>query len=228
MLQTRIVERDWRVATDAELVDASLDRSAGAFAALMERYNRKLYRAARAITANDAEAEDVVQEAWTRAFTQLAGFRREARLSTWLVRIAVNEALGRRRAQRVSVPIDAVDEVVLYSIIPLQERPLDQEGDVFRSQIRRVLEKAIDGLPDDFRVVFVMRAVEDLDVDEVAGLLGIAPATVRSRMFRARALLREHLDRALYPRLTDVFPFAGARCRCITRRVLAAVKLEVD
>ena len=214
---------DWSLLPDLALVEPIVSGELGAFAALMGRYNRKLYRAARSITGDDAEAEDVVQEAWTRAYAHLREFRGEARLSTWLVRIAVNEALARMRRRRPVVDVTAIDAQPTSSVMMFPFPALDQESDLSRTQVRVMLESAIDLLPPPFRTVFVLRAIEDLSVDEIAAQLGIPPATVRTRMHRARALLRKELEKGLNTCLADVFPFGGMRCRAMTHRVLTAI-----
>ena len=195
---------------------------AGAFEQLMRRHNRTLFRTARAILRDDAEAEDAVQEAYLRAYRSIGAFRGEAKLSTWLVRIVANEALERRRkaARRAGiVPIHAgVEEHELEQ--QAGTRPPEGPADLAeRRELRRLLEAKIDGLSDAFRAVFVLRAVEELSVEETAAALGLPEATVRTRFFRARGRLRE----ALSPELKEAFAFAGARCDRIVARVMAMV-----
>lgn len=153
----------------------------------MRRHNRMLYRVARAILRDDAAAEDALQEAWLRAYRAMDTFRGEAKLSTWLVRIVVNEALTRRRKeQRQAGPAQEAERATLP-----QDEP---EGMARRSELRRRLEAEIGDLPDAFRAVFVLRAVEELSVAETAAALHIPEATVRTRFFRARGQLREALS----------------------------------
>ena len=174
---------------------------------------------------DDAEAEDAVQQTYVTAFAKLADFRGEASLATWLTRIAINEALGRRRRERPTVDPSALDgEGSLGSQIipfPLMPMPADPERDAARHQIRQILERAIDELPDAFRSVFVMHEIEDMSVEETADFLGVQPATVKTRLHRARRLLRQALDAKLASALTDTFHFDGARCRHTTDAVLA-------
>jgi RNA polymerase sigma-70 factor (ECF subfamily) len=226
MDRVRIKQADWARAPDSELLAHIGSGEMEAFAALMQRYNRQLYRAARGVTGDDAEAEDVVQEAWTRAYAHLAEFRGESQLSTWLVRIAVNEALGRRRRSRPVVAIDQLGEQPMSSVILFPGGATDQESDLSRQQVRTMLEQAIDALPPPFRAVFVLRVVEEVAVDEIAAHLHISEATVRTRMHRARAMLRKELEKGLATCLADVFPFDGARCAAVTRRVLAAIAAQ--
>jgi RNA polymerase sigma-70 factor (ECF subfamily) len=185
---------------------------------LMRLHNRTLYRTARAIVRDDAEAEDVVQEAYIQGYRALSTFRGESKLSTWLVRITANEALMRcRRKLRRTTSARDVETDQLIS----DER--GPESDAERAQMRRLLETRIDALPDPFRTVFMLRAVEELSVEETAAALGIPEATVRSRYFRARGLLRKRMAGDFDTTCRDAFAFAGARCDRIVRRVLAIV-----
>jgi RNA polymerase sigma-70 factor (ECF subfamily) len=188
------------------------------FELLMRRYNRRLFRVARAVLRDDGEAEDVAQDAWVRAYAHLAGFEGRARFSTWLTRICVNEALARARRARRLEPLDPDDDA--------QETPMSTatpEQQASDGELRRVLEQAIDALSESFRTVFVMRTVEGLSVAETAECLGVAEETVKTRAFRARALLQ----RAIVERLDSVagraFDFQGARCDRIVARVLERI-----
>jgi RNA polymerase sigma-70 factor, ECF subfamily len=201
--------------TDTELIGKILAGDMGAMETLMRLHNRTLYRTARAILRDDAEAEDAVQEAYLQAYRKLATFRGESKLSTWLVRIAANEALMRRR--RNPVPAGAPEQPE-----PVSEAPGPQD-DAERAQMRRLLEAHIDALPDGYRAVFVLRAVQELSVEETAVALAIPRATVRSRYFRARGLLRTWVG-ALNTTSSDAFAFAGARCDRIVRTVLSVLE----
>jgi RNA polymerase sigma-70 factor (ECF subfamily) len=212
--------------TDTELIDAVREGDLRALEALMRRHNRTLYRTARAILGDDAEAEDAVQEAYLRAYRSLDGFRGEAKLSTWLVRIAANEALmrRRRRARTAAVfPLDAAAAPSEEWSTVMSDRP-GPEHDAARAEMRRIIEARIDSLPEGYRAVFVLRALEELTVEETAAALEIPEATVRTRFFRARALLRESLAREVDRGIEDAFSFAGERCDRIVANVLAAVK----
>jgi len=210
--------------TDQELVDLASQRDEAAIRTITKRHNRRIYRVARAILRNDVEAEDVVQETYVRALTGLAGFRGEAALGTWLTRIAINEALGRLRRQRPTVDWDTVGEQprIQAEIIqfPASAMTGDPERTMAQSEIRNVLEKAIDSLPDGFRMVFVTRIVEGMSVEETAEALGLRPETVKTRLHRARSLLRDTLEKELGPALTDTFPFDGRRCERMTDAVV--------
>lgn len=215
--------------SDAELVSLALAGNDAAFAQIMRRYNRLLFRTARSILKNDDDTQDVVQEAYLRAWRALATFRSDARLSTWLVRIAVNEALGRlRRNGAQVVPLNAaMDTDSDPPEMQMQANPDDQpERAAMRTQVRQQIEARIDTLPDAFRTVFMLRGVEELSVEEVALALGIPEATVRSRFFRARGILREGLSRDIDLAIDDAFSFAGPRCDSIVERVLAKIVHE--
>jgi RNA polymerase sigma-70 factor, ECF subfamily len=207
---------------DVELVAHAKAGDARAFRAIMERHNRRLYRVARTLLRDDDEAEDVVQEAYLRAFAALSSFRGEASLATWLTRITLNEALGRKRRQRPTVTLDVVDAMQESSaqIIRFPNMSIDPERSAAQREIQKILEASIDALPEPFRVVFVMREVEEMSIEETAGFLGIRPETVKTRLHRARRLLRESLDERLASTLKDTFPFAGPRCERITAAVL--------
>jgi len=214
-------------APDVELAVRVAAGEPAAFEALMRRHNRALFRTARAILRDDAEAEDALQEAYLQAYGAIANYRAEAKLSTWLARIVANEALMRvrkRTRRAVIVPLqpgaseDEIDE------IPDDNMDDKPERSAQRSEIRRLLEAQIDLLPDDYRVVFVLRAVEELSVEETAEALGIPPATVRTRLFRARSLLREALASKIDLACEEAFSFAGERCDRIVAHVLERMK----
>ena len=210
--------------SDVDLAARAANGDEQAFEAIMRRHNRLLFRTARSILKNDAETEDALQEAYLRAWRALAGFRADAKLSTWLVRIVINESLGRLRRRGAQViPLDAALDVAGHEPEALMEDDPDQRPDrvAMRAEVRRLMEARIDTLPDAFRTVFMLRAVEELSVEEVAVALEIPEATVRTRFFRARGLLREGLSRDVDLAIGDAFSFAGARCDRIVAGVLA-------
>jgi len=219
---TRVIDLD--ALGDAQLVQLALQRDSGAFRLIMRRHNRRLYRVARAVTRDDNEAEDVVQEAYCLAFANLSRFRGDSSLASWLTRIALNEALGRLRRRRPTVELSTLDaesqdEMRIISF-PLTTANADPERAVAQREIRRLMERAIDDLPETFRMVFVMREIEELSVEETADFLGIPQATVKTRLHRARRLLRQTLDEQLGPTFADAFPFEGMRCARMADRVL--------
>lgn len=202
---------------------AADDRSA--FGLLMRRHNQLLYRTARSILRDDADAEDAVQDAYVHAYRAMRSFRGDSKLSTWLVRIVVNEALGRlrkrnRHAQvfQLNGQVDAVEDTMDESMG--KTTPEQPDSAALRAETRRLLETAIEQLPDAYRTVFVLRAVEEMTAEETAAVLDIPQATVRTRFFRARGLLRESLSREIDFALPDAFAFAGARCDRIVTGVL--------
>jgi RNA polymerase sigma-70 factor (ECF subfamily) len=214
---------------DAALVGRVRGKDQAAFEMLMRRYNGRLFRVARAIVKDDAEAEDVLQDAYLDAYRHIGGFRGQSHVATWLTRIVINHALmrlRRHRRDRVVVPFardEAHDNEGVENTVPdrTTESPT---AATLRGEIRRLLERRIDELPVAFRTVFVMREVEDMSVDETAAALGIAPATVRTRLFRARALLREALARDMDSATLDVFGFAGERCDRVVAGVLVRLR----
>ncbi len=214
---------------DAELASLAATGDAAAFRLIMERNNGRLYRVARAVLKNDGEAEDAVQEAYVRAFTRLAAFRGESSLSTWLTRIVLNEALGRVRRRRPTEEIAAVEKAAESGadVIPFPgaSPEADPETAAARREIAGLLERAIDALPDPVRLAFVLREVEGMSGEETAAQLAIPEATVKTRLHRAKRLLRKALQAEIGPALTDAFPFAGRRCVRTTEIVLARLGL---
>lgn len=206
------------------LVRRALARDPDACRAIIKIHNQRLYRIARGVVRNDAEAEDIVQEAYMRAFASLGAFRGEASLSTWLSRIVINEALGRLRKRK---RIAAVPENPEARIIPFPLNPSDDpERTMAQRQILGLVERATDSLPDVYRSVFVARVVEGLSIEETADLLGVRPETVKTRLHRARALVRKALDDEIGPVLLDAFPFAGRRCERLTQAVMKRLGFE--
>jgi len=211
-------------ADDADLIRRSIAGDEQAFRIIMSRYNRRLYRLARGIVRNDADAEDIVQEAYIKAFMHLASFRGDSSLATWLSRIAINEALGKLRRRRPLSEERRLDDAYRYQaqVIPFPQSAAadDPERTMAQRQILQLVEQATDDLPENFRLVFVTRVIEGMSVEETAGILGIPPETVKTRLHRARKLMREQLDKKIGPVLMDAFPFAGKRCERVTQAVL--------
>jgi len=228
MTQSTVPRTAGTLADERSLVERAKSGDQSAFRAIMEQNNRRLYRVARAVMKDDTEAEDVVQETYLRAFFNLSKFRGESSLSTWLTRIVLNEALGRKRKQRAMVTLETVETAQETSAQIIQFPAMTTETDPERSaaqhEIRQLLERAIDALPEPFRVVFVMRDVEEISIEEAAIHLGIRPETVKTRLYRARRLLRQSLGGQLASTLKDTFPFAGVRCARITEAVLSRLK----
>jgi RNA polymerase sigma-70 factor (ECF subfamily) len=212
--------------SDADLCASAQQGSERAYAAIIRRHNRRLFRIARSILKNDAEAEDALQDAYVQAFLHLDKLRDATNLSAWLGRITANEALGRLRRRRPTVGLDEIEEKeahddsigdnVLGSI-----RREDPEAMVAHREVGRILEKAVDQLPQNFRTVFVACAIEQMSIEETAACFSLPPNTVKTRYHRAKRLLRQSLGAEFAAALPDIFPFAGTRCDRFTARVLA-------
>src|SRR3954469_9263860 len=213
---------------DAALVQRARDREEAAIRELMQANNRRLYRLAAALLRNDGEAEDVVQETWVRAFTHLDSFRGESSFATWLSRIAMNEALGRLRRQGPSVELSTLPPGALEAQIiqfPLSAASEDPEKTMAQREIQHVVEHPIDDLPEAFRIVFITRVIEGMNVEETADILGLKPETVKTRLHRARTMLRENVEKKIGPVVLEAFPFAGKRCERLTEAVLKRLGL---
>jgi RNA polymerase sigma-70 factor (ECF subfamily) len=215
---------------EAQLIERARQNDCAAIRLIIKQQNRRLYRIARSIVRDDSEAEDALQEAYLRAFSNLDAFRGEARLGTWLARIVINEALTCLRRRRPAMDIDLLAERPALSAqiisIPHANPALDPETTMAQREIRALLERAIDKLPDAFRGVVVARLVEGMGVQETAELFGILPQTVKTRLHRGRALLRREMEKHFGPVLGDAFPFAGRRCDRLTENVLARLGLS--
>jgi RNA polymerase sigma-70 factor, ECF subfamily len=218
-----------RGAHDGELLKRARQGDAAAFDRLIRRHDKHLYRIARSVLPDEQEAEDVVQETYIRAFTGLRGFRGAASFRTWLTRIALNEAIRRRqRGRPAMVNLDALHAAQERSRQPIHSltaRDHDPELATAHSQIRKMLEEAIDTLPMAFRIVFIMRDVEEIGIGDTAKLLGLREETVKTRLHRARRMLREHLGEQFASALKDVFPFEKPRCNALVQRLLDQVGL---
>lgn len=215
--QLRTAQDDSRIAC---LVAAG-NRSA--FESLMRRYNRRLYRLARALLRDETEAKDALQDAYLCAYRSIGQFRGNSAISTWLSRIVLNECLARKRrtTRRQNVVPIVSWESNMKSVADVAD-PAERPDNAFsRAQMRSVLERKVSDLPEIFRVVFVMRSVEELSVEETAQCLGIPEETVRSRHFRAKGLLRESLAKDVDVAEHDIFDFQGVHCDGIVTNVLA-------
>jgi len=217
---------DYEALDDAVLAGLVAIRDPAAVRLVTTRNNQRLFRAAFAILGNRAEAEDVVQSAYLRAFAAIRSFEGRSSLSTWLTRITINEALGRVRATRrrrahledssVAVLDDYREKLMQGSM------SVSPDKAQARAELRRIMEQAIAALPEPFRLVFVLREIEDMDVETVSQTLGILPATVKTRHLRARRRLQQALAPEVKDALTGSFPFAGADCEAMTERVVRA------
>lgn len=219
---------DYAALEDAELARLCAHRDADAVRHVLTANNQRLFRAAWSILKDRSEAEEAVQAAYVAAFSSIERFEGRSSLSTWLTRIAVNEALGRLRSQRrrrASLEAEGVPVLDAYreKLMAGSETP-QPDAAVAREQLRRLLEHAIGEMPEIFRTVFVLREVEGLSVEETAEALDIPAATVKTRSLRARKRLQEMLAPEVHEALTGTFPFAGADCAALTERVMAALR----
>ena len=218
---------DYESLDDAALARLVAARDVEATRLVTARNNQRLFRAAWSILRDRDAAEDAVQAAYLRAFAALDAFEGRSSLSTWLTRIAINEALGRvraakrRRAQLESASVTFIDDY-REKLMRGSIEGTAPDAELARGQVRALLEQAIAGLPDDFRLVFVLREIEGLSVDETAETLGLVPGTVKTRHLRARRRLQEALAPEVKAALDGAFPFAGADCAALTERVVAA------
>lgn len=217
-------------APEAELVARARQKNPRAVRLIIKRYNQRLFRVARSILRDDGEAEDALQDAYLSAFTHLDTFRGESQFGTWLARIVMNEAFGRLRRRHPTLELDVVmeDPKLAARIIPFPNAApqIDPETQAAQREIRTLVERGIDTLPEIFRTVFVARVVEGMSVEETAEVLGILPETVKTRLHRARHLLRREMAQHIGTALGTAFPFAGARCERVTQQVLSRLGLE--
>jgi RNA polymerase sigma-70 factor, ECF subfamily len=224
---TALPRPDYETLDDPSLARLIAARDPEAVRLVTTRNNQRLFRAAWSILKDRSEAEDAVQSAYLRGFAAIGAFEGRSSLSTWLTRIAINEALGRARAaKRRRAHFDAASVAVLDDYREkLMRGSMDgasPDAELARAQLRGLMEQAIADLPDDFRLVFVMREIEGLSVDETAEALSLVPATVKTRHLRARRKLQQSLAPEVKTALTGAFPFAGADCEAITQRVVQA------
>ena len=213
----------WNSTSDEEVVRRVLAGETALYEILIRRYNQRLYRVARSILRNDADAEDVMQETYVRAYQHLNQFAGEAKFSTWLTKIAVYEALGRVKLRGRTADLDSVlnsDTRVMPTFTP---NTRDPEHQAYDNELRSVLERSIEALPEIYRMVFVLRSVEGLSVAETAGCLDIGPEAVKTRLHRARSLLRRDLQQRAGVVTAQAFPFHLSRCDRVVEAVLRRI-----
>jgi RNA polymerase sigma-70 factor (ECF subfamily) len=208
--------------TDEEIVRRVLDGDTPLFEVLMRRYNQRLYRITRSILRDDSQAEDVIQQAYVSAYFHLEQFAERARFSTWLTKVAVHEALARVRRRRCDLidpsTADAQAVDALPSTLP------DPEHQAFAGELARLLEAAVETLPDSYRVVFMLRQIEGLSTAETAKCLEIGEDTVKTRLHRARAILRDDLFRRAGVQAPNAFQFQALRCDRIVDGVFERIR----
>lgn len=206
---------------DERLVELVLAGESAAFEPLMRRHNQRLYRIARAILRDDSEAEDVMQDAYVRAYQHLDQFAGRAKFSTWLSRIAVHEAFARLRRRRRFEEFDAMDEKSNYQ--PVQPAYQSPERAASNAELNLVLERAIAALPEKYRTVFVLREVEELSTEETAQCLELTPQNVKVRLHRAKSVLKRELLARMEPEVSALYPFPATRCDRVVAAVMARI-----
>lgn len=209
---------------DEEVVERVRAGEIGLFEILMRRYNERLYRVARSIVRDDREAEDVMQDAYVRAFAHLDQFRGDAAFATWLTKIGVYEAFARVRKDRRFVGLDDVDGHDRHRCESIARSRASPEDEASNDELRALLEAAIAALPESHRTVFMLREVEGLDTAETADCLGVSPESVRVRLHRARAMLRKDLDRRIGTQTRRLYAFHLSRCDRVVANAFARIE----
>ncbi|MBI6629610.1 RNA polymerase sigma factor [Pontibaca salina] len=209
---------------EAELVALARAEDEAAVRALIQRCNQRLFRVARGILHDDGDAEDAVQAAYVTGFTKLDSFRGEAAFLTWITRIVMNEAFGRLRRQAKVVELadfrDGAPQLPQGDFPGSMSQPENPESELYRAEVRKFLELAIDTLPEPFRLTYMLRDVEEMTTAEVADLMGVKGVTVKTRLFRARHMLRAHFEQSFAQEFSAIFPFDGRRCAGMADRVV--------
>jgi len=204
--------------TDEEVVNRVCAGETALYEVIMRRYNQRLYRVARAILHSDVEAEDVMQDAYVRAFTHLGQFAARAPFSSWLTRIAVNEALARRRSSKQHQEVDVTEFDGKISMQALQKSP-DPEQNASSAQLRGFLEQAVLDLPEQYRTVIMLRDIEELSTAETADALDITVENVKIRLHRGHSMIRNWLFERIGAKAKEAFPFMGIRCDRVVQAV---------
>src|SRR6476619_3658633 len=209
---------------DAEIIERILAGERALFEILMRRHNQQLYRAARAVVNDETEVEDILQQAYFNAFTHLRQFEDRARFSTWMTRIVLNEAFARRRKrQQVDGFADRLGDHDGETMEATTSQP-DPERQAYAGELHRVLEDAVDALPETYRTVFMLRDIEGLSTSETGEGLGLGDEAVKTRLHRARAMIRRSVTSRIGDAADQAFPFYAPRCD----RVVAAVLARID
>ena len=210
--------------SDAEVVDRVRAGETGLYEILMRRYNQRLFRVIRSVVTNEGEAEDVLQEAWVRAYEHLGQFEGRAGFPTWITRIAFHEALNRTRKSKRWTPLEDPQGVIMPEANRRQTTSETPEALAMRGQLGQMLQAAVDALPETYRSVFVLRAIEHLSTGETAECLGLSEEAVKTRLHRSRALLRRELEDSMSPAIAEAYAFLGARCDRTVARVLERIR----
>lgn len=222
MAAARVLVANFANVPDEGLVARVLEGDSVLFEILMRRYNQLLYRVARSILRNDAEAEDVMQDAYVRAYEHLSQFAGRSEFKTWLTRIAIHEALARvRREKRFAAPGPDQEEGDRMEQFASQQRSPEQQ--VADAELRSLLEQSILGLPDAYRSVYVLREVEQMSIDEVSRILDLSESTVKVRLHRARRALRKMIMMRTGTQVLSAFVFEAPRCDRVVARVFERI-----
>jgi RNA polymerase sigma-70 factor (ECF subfamily) len=208
---------------DAEVVERVRSGEVGLYELLMRRHNQGVYRVARSVLTDDAEAEDVLQEAWVRAYEHLDRFEGRASFATWVSRIAYYEALARARAGKRRTPVENSEGEIMPEVNRRRTSSDSPESLAIRGQLGEILQSSIDALPGMYRVVFVLREVEQLSTLETAESLGLSEEAVKTRLHRSRALLRRDLEGRIGPAVAETYGFLGPRCDRTVARVMERI-----
>jgi RNA polymerase sigma-70 factor (ECF subfamily) len=208
--------------TDEEVVNRVCAGETALYEVIMRRYNQRLYRIARAILHNDAEAEDVIQDAYVRAYTHLGQFAARSPFSSWLTRIAVNEALARRRSSKQHQEVDATEFDGEISMQDLYKSP-DPEQNASSAQLREFLEQAVLDLPEQYRTVIMLRDIEELSTAETADALDLTVENVKIRLHRGHGMIRNWLFERIGAKAKEAFPFMGTRCDRVVQAVFCRI-----
>jgi RNA polymerase sigma-70 factor (ECF subfamily) len=218
-----MVLEECRTITDDDLVTRVRAGETGLYEMLMRRYNQRLFRVIRSVVTSETEAEDVLQESWVRAYEHLDQFEGRANFSTWVIRIAFHEALARNRKSKRWTPLQNPEGGLMPEASRRQTTLETPETHAIRGQLGRMLEAAVDALPETYRSVFVLREVERLSTSETAQCLELSAEAVKTRLHRSRALLRRELETRLGPAISEAYAFLGIRCDRIVMRVLERI-----
>ena len=214
--------------SDEEIVKRVLAGDTPMFEILIRRYNQRIYRITRSILRDDDEAEDVMQDAYFRAYEHLSQFEGRASFSTWVTRIALHEALARKKRRGRYDELDAIAEAKGDSTMILKSGKPGPEENLAQSELRGLLESAIEGLPEAFRTVVVLREIEEMNVAETAETLGLSESLVKTRLHRAHAMLRRHLHTQAQGRLTELYAFHAVRCDRIVKGVFDRIERKAS
>ena len=211
--------------SDGEVVTRVRSGETGLYELLMRRYNQRLFRVVRSVVTDDAEAEDILQEAWVRAYEHLDQFEGRASFATWVTRIAFYEALARARKSKRWTPLENPKGEIMAEAERKRTNSDTPEAQAMRGQLGQILQAAVDALPESYRSVFMLREVEKLSTSETAECLELSEEAVKTRLHRSRALLRRELEGRLGPAITEAYSFLGARCDRVVAQVLSRISV---